>query len=55
MALNDVKEITIPEGSVKKIQDSNGNIIWADDTKYPYRQLEWIKFTGNQYCGLGST
>ena len=50
-----VKTITIPEGSVTKITDSTGNILWADDTKYPYRQLEWIKFTGNQYCGLGRT
>lgn len=50
-----VKTITIPEGSVTKINDSTGNILWADDTKYPYRQLEWINFTGEQYCGLGST
>lgn len=50
-----VKTITIPEGSVTKITDSAGNILWADDTKYPYRQLEWINFTGAQYCGLGST
>ena len=50
-----VKTITIPEGSVTKITDSNGNILWADDTKYPYRQLKWINFTGAQYCGLGST
>ena len=50
-----VKTVTIPEGSVTKINDSTGNILWADDTKYPYRQLEWIKFTGNQYCGLGRT
>ena len=50
-----VKTITIPEGSVTKITDPTGNILWADDTKYPYRQLEWINFTGNQYCDLGST
>lgn len=57
MAINfsQVKTITIPEGSVTKITDSTGNILWADDTKYPYRQLEWINFTGNQYCGLGRT
>lgn len=50
-----VKTITIPEGSVYKIADSAGNILWADATKYPYRQLEWINFTGSQYCGIGST
>ena len=50
-----VKTITIPEGSVTKITDSAGNILWADDTKYPYRQLEWINFTGNQNCDIGNT
>ena len=28
MILNDVKQITIPEGSVNKITDSTGNILW---------------------------
>ena len=56
MDMNNVKAITLPDGSkVRKIKNNNGQIIWADDTKYPYRQLEWINFTGNQYCGLGST
>ena len=50
-----VKTLTIPEGSVTKITDSTGNILWSDDTKYPYRQLEWINFTGNQNCDIGST
>ena len=50
-----VKTVTIPEGSVTKITDSAGNTLWADDTKYPYRQLEWINFTGNQSCDIGST
>ena len=56
MDMNNVKAITLPDGNkVKKIKNSNGQTIWADDTKYPYRQLEWINFNGNQYCGLGST
>ena len=56
MDMNNVKAITIPNGGkVKKIKNNNGQTIWADDTKYPYRQLEWINFTGDQYCGLGST
>lgn len=46
MALNDVKEITIPEGSVKKIEDSNGNIIWGSQSAFPYRRLEYIHFSG---------
>ena len=56
MDMNNVKAIKLPDGSkVKKIKNNNGQIIWADDTKYPYRQLEWIKFTGSQHCGLGRT
>ena len=33
MAINfsQVKAITIPEGSVKKITDSNGNILWKEN------------------------
>ena len=30
--LSQVKTITIPEGSVKKITDSNGNILWKAKT-----------------------
>lgn len=46
MPINDYKEITIPEGSVKQIQDSNGNIIWGSQTAFPYRRLEYIHFNG---------
>lgn len=49
MALNDVKEITIPEGSVKQIQDSNGNIIWGSQSAFPYRRLEYIHFSGGEH------
>ena len=52
MALNDVKEITIPEGSVKQIQDSNGNIIWGSESAFPYRRLEYIDMAG-KYINLG--
>ena len=56
MDMNNVKAITLPNGGkVKKIKNSNGQTIWADDTKYPYRQLEWINFTGDQCCDIGST
>lgn len=51
MALNDVKEITIPEGSVKKIEDSNGNIIWGSQSAFPYRRLEYIDM-GGKYINL---
>lgn len=46
MSMKDVKEITIPEGSVKQIQDSNGNIIWGSQSAFPYRRLEYIHFNG---------
>lgn len=51
MAINmkDVKAITIPDGSVKKIEDANGNIIWGSVTAFPYRKLEYIKFSGAEY------
>ena len=44
MAINfsQVKTITIPEGSVKKITDSNGNILWKAQS------AEWhTVFEGN--------
>lgn len=53
MALNDVKEITVPvngtDKAVKMIQDSNGNIIWGSQSAFPYRRLEYIKFSGAEY------
>ena len=54
MALNDVKEITIPEGSVKKIQDSNNNIIWGSESAFPYRILEYIDIPADAYLNLNS-
>lgn len=43
-----VKTITIPEGSVNKITDSNGNIIWKEQS------AEWhTVWEGNQKIGYG--
>lgn len=43
-----VKTITIPEGSVKKITDSNGNILWKEQS------AEWRTiWEGNQKIGYG--
>ena len=50
-----VKTITIPEGSVKKITDSNGNIIWRSQSAFPYRRLEYIKFSGAEYIDTNAT
>ena len=50
MDLKNVKAITIPQGSVKKIEDSNGKIIWGSQDAFPYRRLEYIHFNGtNNY------
>jgi len=49
MNMKDVKAITIPEGNVKKIEDSNGNIIWGSQSAFPYRRLEYIHLNGNEY------
>lgn len=56
MALNDVKEITVPVNgtnkAVKKIEDANGNIIWGSASAFPYRRLEYIHFSGAEGCNL---
>lgn len=53
MALNNVKELTIPvsgvDKSVKKIEDANGDIIWGSQSAFPYRKLEYINFSGTEY------
>ena len=55
MDMNNVKAITLPNGGkVKKIKNNNGQTIWSDNTKYPYRQLEWINFNGDQRCDISS-
>lgn len=55
MNLSDVKSISIPQGSVKKIEDSNGNIIWGSQSAFPYRKLEYIHANGtNNYIRTGS-
>ena len=43
MNMIDVTSLTIPEGTVKKIEDSNGNMIWGSASVYPYRRLEYIE------------
>ena len=51
MALNDIKEITVPVNGidkvVRKIEDSNGNIIWGSQSAFPYRRLQYIESDGN--------
>ena len=44
-----VKTITIPEGSVTKITDSAGVVLWDKEIAFPYRRLEYIKFSGAEY------
>lgn len=46
MDFSQVKNLQIPEGSVLKITDSNGNILY---NKTIYRQLEYIHFNGAEY------
>ena len=46
MNMKNVKAITIPEGTVKKIENSNGDIIWGSYNAFPYRKLEYIHFNG---------
>ena len=48
--MKNVKAISIPVNgtsyNVKKIEDSNGNIIWGSLTAFPYRRLEYIHLNG---------
>ena len=50
-----VKTITIPEGSVKKITDSNGNILWKAKTAEWHtvwsgiQKIGYEGYTGNEY------
>jgi hypothetical protein len=47
--MKNVKAITIPEGTVKKIENANGDIIWGSYDAFPYRRLEYIHFNGAEY------
>ena len=53
MEMKDVKAISIPEGAVKKIENSNGDIIWGSQDAFPYRRLEYIHFNGAEYIDTG--
>lgn len=45
-----IKSLTIPEGSVIKITDSNGVILYNQTA---YRELEYIHFSGAEYINMG--
>ena len=49
MEMKNVKSITIPEGSVKQITDSNGKIIWGSQAAFPYRRLDSITLGAGSY------
>ena len=51
--MKNVKAISIPEGSVKKIEDSNGNTLWGSQDAFPYRRLEYIHFNEAEYIDSG--
>lgn len=50
--LTTVKDIVHNGKHVKKIEDSNNRIIWCGSDAYPYRKLDYIKFSGNEYVEL---
>lgn len=45
MNLSTIKAITIPDGSVKQITDSQGNLVWAEPSLYPYERLLYLEGT----------
>lgn len=50
--MKNVKAITIPEGTVKKIEDHNNVMIWGSYDAFPYRRLEYIHFNGAEYIQM---
>lgn len=50
MDFSTIKQIVIPEGIVKKIEDGLGNILWQKVSEQPYRRLEYLIFDGTCYC-----
>ena len=50
-----VKTITIPEGSVKKITDYNCAVLCVHEAAFPYRRLQYIKFSGAEYVDTNLT
>ena len=51
--LDNIKEIFHNNKEVKKIEDSNGDIIWGSWDAFPYRRLEYLDFNGDQYINTG--
>ena len=54
--ITDFKELTIPEGEVVKIEDSQGRVLWEKNTTLPYdAEIEYLQGTGRQYIDVGIT
>ena len=49
ITMKNVKAISHNNKTVKKIEDTNGNILWGSYDAFPYRKLEYIKFSGAEY------
>ena len=47
MIMKNVQAISIPQGTVKKIQNVENQIIWGSYQAFPYRKLEYINMEGN--------
>ena len=53
--MKNVNSITLGGVSVNKIEDKNGNVLWEKPTSStPYRKLDYIKFSGNEYVELST-
>ena len=52
VTMKNVQAMSIPQGTVKKIQNVENQIIWGSYEAFPYRRLEYIQTTGNQYIDL---
>lgn len=52
--MSNVKSITLGGVSVKKIEDTSGNVLWGG-VESKYRKLDYIKFSGNEYVELSNS
>ena len=51
--ITDFKALTIPEGEVVKIEDSQGRVLWQKASPLPYdAEIEYLEGTGTQFIEL---
>lgn len=52
--MSTVKEIHYNNKEIKKIENSNGDILWQKVVSKAYRELDYIYFSGTEYVGVSA-